>query len=74
MNQDWFSHWPELNDLIKDGKLPREASTSDPDVPGDHNGESPRYKPMNDECELYGAAIQARKQVSVPSLREDIIH
>src|SRR5437899_2644437 len=64
LNEDWFSRWPELDVLIKDGKLPPEASTSDPDVLDDHGGENIRYKLTNEERELYGAAIQARKQVS----------
>lgn len=74
LNENWFKRWPELDALIKDGQLPPEADPSDPDTPGDHNGESPRYQMTNEERELYGAAIQTRKQVSVPSLKEYITH
>jgi hypothetical protein len=65
LNEDWFAHWPELDVLIKDGKLPPEVSTSDPNVPDDYDGENPRYKLTNKEYELYEAAIKTRKQVSV---------
>ena len=65
LNEDWFSRWPELDVLIKDGKLPPEAHSSDPDTPGNLGGENLRYQMTSEERELYGAAIKTRKQVSI---------
>ena len=61
LSEDWFSHWPELDVLIKDGKLPPQCSVADPDAPDASN---PKYRLTNEECELYGVAIKMRKQVS----------
>jgi len=74
LNEDWFNRWPELDVLIKNGQLPPQVSASDPDAPGDHDSENPRYQLTNEERELYGAAIKTRKQVSVPLLRGGITH
>jgi hypothetical protein len=74
LNEEWFRRWPELNVLIKDGKLPPGASASDPDVPGDPRGESTKYQMTLEERALYGAAIEARKQVSAPALSKNITH
>jgi len=70
LNEAWFSCWPELDVLIKENKLPPQASTSDPDAPDDPNRETPRYQLTIEERELYGTAIQTRKQVSVHLLKE----
>ena len=61
LNEDWFSCWPELDVLVKDGQLPAQAHSSDPNAPGDPNGGSPRYQMTDKECEIYGTAIQKRK-------------
>jgi hypothetical protein len=76
LNEDWFGRWPELDVLISNGQLPPQASTSDPDAPDDPNRENPRYKMTSKECEVYGTAIKARTEVSIPShsLRGDITH
>ena len=74
LNEDWFSHWPELDVLIKNGQLPPQASASDPNAPDGHDSEHPRYQLTNEERELYGAAIKTRMQVSVSSLRGGITH
>jgi len=73
LNEDWFSRWPELDVLIKDGKLPPEAC-SDPDTPGDPGGENLRYQMTSEERELYGTAIKARKQVSILFRGEGVTH
>ena len=66
LSEDWFGRWPELDILIKDGRLPPQAGTSDPDAPEDHDTVNPRYQLTKEERELYGAAIQTRKQVNLP--------
>jgi len=71
LNEDWFSHWPELDVLVKNGQLPPQASASDSDAPNDRDDEHPRYQLTNEERELYGAAIKTCMQVSVSSLRWD---
>lgn len=65
LSENWFSHWPELNVLIKDRQLPPQASTANPDAPDDANAMNARYKLMNEERELYGAAIRTYKEVSI---------
>ncbi|KIM38353.1 hypothetical protein M413DRAFT_30193 [Hebeloma cylindrosporum] len=62
LNEDWFSRWPELDVLIKDGRLPPQARGVDPDGPEDADAINPRYQLTPEECELYGAAIEKRKQ------------
>jgi len=65
LSEDWFSRWPELDVLIKDGQLPPQAGTSDPDGPEDQDAVNPKYQLTKEERELYGAAIQTRKQVNL---------
>jgi hypothetical protein len=74
LNEDWFSHWPEVDVLIKDGKLPPQARAYDPDAPDDHDNENPRYQLTNEERELYGAAIKTRTQVGARLLNSDTTH
>jgi len=74
LNEAWFSRWPELDVLVKENKLPPQASTSDPDAPDSPDRETPRYQLTIEERELYGMAIQTRKQVSVHLLNGDIVH
>ena len=64
LSEDWFSRWPELDILVKDGKLPPQCSVADPDAPDDPDTSYPKYQLTNKEHELYGAAIKTRKQVS----------
>ena len=64
LSEDWFSRWPELDVLVKDGKLPPQCSTADPDAPDDPDASNPKYQLTNEERELYGVAIKMRKQVS----------
>jgi hypothetical protein len=66
LSEDWFSRWPELDVLIQGGQVPPQASASNPEVPEDPDTANPRYRLTKEERELYGAAIQARKQVSFP--------
>jgi hypothetical protein len=61
--EDWFSRWPELDVLIKDGRLPPQASAANPNAPDD--ADAMRYKLTEVERELYGSAIRTRKQVSI---------
>lgn len=60
LSEDWFSRWPELDVLIKDGHLPPQARIANPEAP---------YQLTTAERELYGAAIKTRKQVSERELR-----
>jgi hypothetical protein len=66
LSEDWFGRWPELDVLIKDGQLPPQAGASDSDMPDDPDAANPRYRLTKEERELYGSAIQTRKQVSLP--------
>lgn len=66
LGEDWFSLWPELNTLIKDHKLPPQATISNSDMPEDPDTAIPRYQLTEEECELYRAAIQICKQVNLP--------
>ena len=63
--EDWFSHWPELNVLIKEGKLPPQCSAANPNVPDDCNVTDPKYQLSKEEHKLYGDAIKTCKQVSI---------
>jgi hypothetical protein len=65
LTEDWFSRWPELDILIKDGKLPPQASAGDHNAPDDADAMNARYKLTNEERELYGEAIKTRKHVSI---------
>jgi hypothetical protein len=65
LSEDWFSRWPELDVLIKDGQLPPQCRP-DPDTPDNSDAINPKYRLSNEERELYGAAIKTRKQVSIP--------
>lgn len=65
LSEDWFSRWPELDVLIKDGHLPPQAGTSNPDAPEDPDTGNSRYRLTKEERELYRAAIQMRKQVNL---------
>ena len=60
ISEDWFSRWPELDVLIKEGRLPPQARSANPDAP---------YLLTDEERELYGTAIQTRKQVSDREVR-----
>ena len=65
LSKDWFSRWPELDGLIKDGKLLPQCSAADPDAPDDCNATNPKYRLSNEEREIYGAAINTRIKVSI---------
>jgi len=60
LSKDWFSRWPKLDVLIKDGHLPPQARIANPEAP---------YQLTMAEHELYGTAIKIRKQVSEQELR-----
>ena len=62
LTEDWFSHWPELNVLIKDGHLPLQAAN--PNMPDD-SAMMTRYQLMDEEQEIYGRAIKTHKEVSI---------
>ena len=64
LSEDWFSHWPELDVLVKDGKLPPQCSAADSDASDDPDASNAKYRLTNEERELYGAAIKTHKQVS----------
>ena len=66
--KDWFNDWPELDVLIEDGRLPPQASTADPSAPDNLDEEGPKYQLMKGEHEIYGAAIETRRKVSVSFL------
>src|SRR6267378_3840972 len=51
LNEDWFSRWPELDVLIKDGRLPPQAANRD--TPDD-SATVTKYKLTNEEREIYG--------------------
>jgi hypothetical protein len=74
LNEDWFSHWPELDVLIKNGQLPPQASASSPDTPHGGDSENTRYQLTEREREIYGEAIETRKQVTFPLMRGEIPH
>ena len=65
LNEDWFSRWPELDALIKDGRLPSQVGSSNTDAPGDLGAEGPRHQLTDAEREIYGAAIETRRKVSI---------
>jgi hypothetical protein len=65
LKEDWFSRWPELDVLVKSGRLPPQASTSDPDALDDLDAEGPRYQLTDAEREIYGTAIETRRKVSI---------
>jgi len=62
LTEDWFSRWPELDVLIKDGRLPPQAAN--PDTPDD-SATMTRYQLTDEEREIYGRAIKTRKEVSI---------
>jgi len=62
LTEDWFSRWPELDVLIKDGRLPPQAVN--PDTP-DGLTMVTRYQLTNEEREIYGSAIKTCKEVSI---------
>jgi len=68
--EDWFNNWSELDVLIEDRHLPPEASSSDLGTPDDLDAGNLRYKLMKDERELYGAAIETCRKVSISLLRD----
>ena len=74
LSEDWFSRWPELDRLIKDGKLPPQASAGGHDAPDDADAMNARYKLTNEERELYGEAIKTRKHVSILYLNDYTTH
>jgi len=49
LTEDWFSRWPELDMLIKDGKLPPQASTGDHDALDNADVMSARYELTKEE-------------------------
>ena len=51
--------------LVKDGRLPPQASSSNPDAPDDLDAEGPRYQLTDAECKIYGAAIETRRKISI---------
>ena len=61
LSEDWFSRWPVLDVLIKDGHLPPEARAVDPDAPEDVDAINPKYQLTQEERDLYGGAIKTRK-------------
>ena len=65
LTEDWFSRWPELDILIKDSKLPLQASAGNHNAPDNANEMNARYKLTNEEQELYGEAIKMHKHVSI---------
>ena len=58
LNNAWFAHWPEIDELIAKELLPAEASTQD------RNDDESRYKFSPAEQKLYKDALEARKNVS----------
>ena len=65
LSEDWFSRWPELDVLIKDRRLPPQASANNPNTSDEADGMNARYELTKEEREIYGAAIKTRKQVSI---------
>lgn len=74
LSEDWFSRWPELNVLIKNGQLPPQAGAANVDTPDDADTLHGRYRLTEEERELYGTAIRTRKQVSMLQLGEYATH
>jgi hypothetical protein len=74
LSEDWFSRWPELNILIKNGQLPPQAHAANVDAPDDADTTNTKYKLIEEERELYSAAIRTHKQVSMLQLSDYATH
>jgi len=74
LSKDWFSCWPELDRLIKDGKLPPQASAGDHDAPDDADATNTRYRLTIEERELYGEAIKTHTHISILYLNDYRTH